>query len=252
MTYISKQNPSLLKPYVRAIVASLIMLFAMLPSMATAEVQSKSDNGFAIFYIGDVKAQPDEIWSRLLEPSKWWSDTHSWSGHGSNFYLEPKINGCFCELLIDKDADVQKSTGEVEHMRIIHIKDYTVLRMTGALGPLQSEAANGTLTIALRANDDGTTKMSFSYIVGGYMRYKVDQISGAVDKVIGEQFKNLTDQWGLKEVISDEAEDSKISISEDAELLDDSDTQESSKTDDESDGDLDDEDAPEEEVRRER
>ena len=64
--------------------------------------------------------------------------------------------------------------------------------MQGALGPLQSEAVIGTLTVAMEPAKDGTTtKVSFSYVVGGYMRYKVGDIAPAVDKVLGEQFKNM-------------------------------------------------------------
>lgn len=81
-------------------------------------------------------------------------------------------------------------------MRIIHIEKDRVLRLTGALGPLQSEAVNGTLTIAIQANDNGTSKLSFSYIVGGYMRYQVGAIAPNVDKVIGEQFTNLSKLLG--------------------------------------------------------
>lgn len=64
--------------------------------------------------------------------------------------------------------------------------------MQGALGPLQSEAVLGTLTVAMEPSKDGKgTKLSFSYVVGGHMRYKVADIAPAVDKVLGEQFKSL-------------------------------------------------------------
>jgi hypothetical protein len=64
--------------------------------------------------------------------------------------------------------------------------------MQGALGPLQSEAVIGTLTVAMEpAKDNAATRVSFSYVVGGYMRYKVSEIAPAVDKVLGEQFKNM-------------------------------------------------------------
>ena len=64
--------------------------------------------------------------------------------------------------------------------------------MQGALGPLQSEAVIGTLTVAMEpAKDNAGTRVSFSYVVGGYMRYKVAEIAPAVDQMLGEQFKNM-------------------------------------------------------------
>jgi hypothetical protein len=41
------------------------------------------------------------------------------------------------------------------------------------------------------AKDNAGTRVSFSYVVGGYMRYKVPEIAPAVDKVLGEQFKSM-------------------------------------------------------------
>ena len=77
-------------------------------------------------------------------------------------------------------------------MRVIFAQPGKVLRMQGALGPLQSEAVIGTLTVAMEPTKEGQgTKLSFSYVVGGYMRYKVAEIAPAVDKVLGEQFKSL-------------------------------------------------------------
>lgn len=188
MTIFNK-HISLLK--LRSSLAIFILAIFLWPNVAASKITAQSENGFAVFHVADVAAEPDEIWSKLILPNNWWSGDHSFSGDADNFYLEPKINGCFCELLIDKDAEVKKETGVVEHLRIIHIKDYEVLRMTGALGPLQSEAVNGTFTIAIKPNGDGTSKISFLYVVGGYMRFEVSKIAPSIDKVVGDQFVNL-------------------------------------------------------------
>jgi len=166
---------------------------AALSSPATAEVKATSDTGFNVVHIASVKATPDEIWKRLLAPKNWWSNAHSWSGSSAGFYIDAQANGCFCELFQETGADGKlKTTGSVEHMRIIFAQPGKVLRMQGALGPLQSEAVIGTLTIAMEPTKDGAhTKLSFSYVVGGYMRYKVPEIAPAVDKVLAEQFLSL-------------------------------------------------------------
>lgn len=162
-------------------------------SPAFGEVKATSDSGFNVVHITSVAATPDEIWKRLLAPKDWWNKAHSWSGSSAGFYIDAQANGCFCELFQEKGVDGKlKTVGSVEHMRVIFAQPGKVLRMQGALGPLQSEAVIGTLTVAMDPAKNGkTTKVSFSYVVGGYMRYKVAEIAPAVDKVLGEQFKNM-------------------------------------------------------------
>ncbi len=162
-------------------------------SPAYAEVKATSDTGFNVVHIASVAATPEAIWKRLLAPKDYWNKAHSWSGSSAGFYIDAQANGCFCELFQEKGADGKlKTVGSVEHMRVIFAQPGKVLRMQGALGPLQSEAVIGTLTVAIEpAKDGATTKVSFSYVVGGYMRYKVSEIAPAVDKVLGEQFKNM-------------------------------------------------------------
>ena len=160
---------------------------------AAAEVKNATETGFNVVHFAAVSVGPDIIWKRLIAPKTYWSKTHSWSGSSDGFYIDAQAGGCFCELFQEKGADGRTiTTGSVEHMRIIFAQPGKVLRMQGALGPLQSEAVLGTLTVAMEPSKDGKgTKLSFSYVVGGHMRYKVADIAPAVDKVLGEQFKSL-------------------------------------------------------------
>ncbi len=173
--------------------APIVLAFAALCDPAAAEVKSVAENGFSVVHIADVDASPMVIWSRLISPKDYWNKTHSWSGSVDGFYLDPKAGGCFCENMMSKDAKGKsKVAGTVEHMRVIFADPGKVLRMQGALGPLQSEAVLGTLTVAIvPAKSGGGSTVSFSYVVGGYMRYKTAEISAAVDKVIGEQFNAM-------------------------------------------------------------
>ena len=175
-------------------------LFAALSSPASAEVKTVTDAGFNIVHIAEVAAEPDVIWKRLIAPQTYWNKAHSWSGSAEGFYIDAQANGCFCELFKEKGADGKtKTTGSVEHMRVIFAQPGKVLRMQGALGPLQSEAVLGTLTVAIEPlKGGGGSKLSFSYVVGGYMRYKTAEIAPAVDKVLGEQFKSLISPYTAK------------------------------------------------------
>lgn len=189
-------------------------LFAAVSSPAYAEVKASSESGFNVIHIASVNASPDEIWKRLLAPKDWWSKSHSWSGSSAGFYIDAQANGCFCELFQEQDANGKlKTTGSVEHMRVIFSQPGKVLRMQGALGPLQSEAVIGTLTVAMEPAKEGSlTKVSFSYVVGGYMRYKVADIAPAVDKVLAEQFRNMLSPFTSADAAAPKADEFRLDI----------------------------------------
>ncbi len=189
---------------------------ASLPSAAIAEIKDQADNGFNIVHIATVDAAPDVIWKRLIAPKDYWSKSHSWSGSVDGFTIDPRAGGCFCEFILDKDAKGKSKTiGSVEHMRVIFAQPGKVLRMQGALGPLQSEAILGTLTVALNpAKDAKGTTVSFSYVVGGYMRYKTADIAPAVDKVIGEQFAGLMQPFTAMEATEEKPSEWSLNLDE--------------------------------------
>ncbi len=210
--------------------AALSLCAMAVSGNANAEVKAQSDAGFNVVHIAEVEASPEDLWKRLISPKDYWSKEHSWSGSSAGFYIDPQAGGCFCELMQDKDASTKtkpgaKPAGSVEHMRVIFAQPGKVLRMQGALGPLQSEAVMGTLTVAMQpmpAKNGGKplTKLSFSYVVGGYMRYKVSEIAPAVDKVIGEQFASLIKPFAPSGKISDKPSNWSL----DLEGIEDSDT----------------------------
>lgn len=169
--------------------AASAFLAVGLSQPAQAEVTHVGDTGFAVLHVTQIAATPDKVWAALIAPQKYWSSAHSWSGDAANMYLDPQAGGCFCERLPTKSA-TGSSLNSVEHMRVIYSESPRVLRMSGALGPLQSEAVVGTMNIAMEAYEGGT-KISLSYVVGGYMRMKAADIAPAVDAVTGEQLLRL-------------------------------------------------------------
>jgi hypothetical protein len=189
-------------------------LLAATSSPAFAEVKAASDTGFNSVHIATVKATPEEIWTRLLTPKDYWNKAHSWSGSTAGFYIDAQANGCFCELFQEADVNGKLNTvGSVEHMRVLFAHPGKVLRMQGALGPLQSEAVIGTLTVAMEpSKDKAGTRVSFSYVVGGYMRYTVAEIAPAVDKVLGEQFKNMLLPFAPAETVLPKIDGFKLDI----------------------------------------
>jgi hypothetical protein len=165
---------------------------------AVAEVKPASSTSFLSAHKAEVAATPAELWKRLIAPKDWWNPDHSWSGTVSGFYIDAQAGGCFCELFQTKDDKGKLQTaGSVEHMRVIYADPGKVLRMQGALGPLQSEAVLGTLTVAIEGlPGDKGSKISFNYMVGGHTRFPVDQIANAVDRMLAEQFARLLKPFG--------------------------------------------------------
>lgn len=159
---------------------------------AQAEVTNSTDNGFTVQHQTLISGGNEAVWKAMIAPSRYWNPDHSWSGDAENFYLVPQAGGCFCELIRTTAADnIKSSEGSVQHLRVIYAHNNKMLRLSGALGPLQGEAVTGTLTMLLRPQGDSTA-VTFTYKVGGYMEFPVDQIAPAVDGVIGEQLARLS------------------------------------------------------------
>jgi uncharacterized protein YndB with AHSA1/START domain len=160
---------------------STIAIIAALASgqAAQADIVARSPQGFVVEKRLEIAAKPDAVWQVLVAPSRWWNPEHSWSGDARNLTLDPRAGGCFCERL--------PNGGGVEHMRVIHAAPAKLLRMAGALGPLQGEALAATLSVTLTPQGSGTV-LTARYGVGGYMMMDQAQIAPAVDGVIGEQF----------------------------------------------------------------
>ena len=173
----------------------MVLVGVLLPQPASAEVVASSETGFVIRQTAVVPADPTQTWQALIAPQQWWSKAHTFSGDSANLYLDAQGGGCFCEKLPRKDGAPGARGGSVAHMRVVYADPGKALRMAGSLGPLQSEALTGTMTITLKPGGAGT-RIVMEYIVGGYMRYKVEEIAPAVDKVLAEQLAGLAATLG--------------------------------------------------------
>lgn len=163
-----------------------------------AEVAESSADHFVSRNSVAVKADPKATWLALIEPAGYWSKDHSWSGDAANLSITPQAGGCFCERL--PEVDSAKSVGlagSAQHMTVVMARPQEVLRMRGALGPLQSEPVDGVLTVTLQPDKaSGGTKIVWEYVVAGHMRFEVAKISKAVDGVMAQQLGRLADKLG--------------------------------------------------------
>lgn len=160
----------------------LLALLGGCGTAAPAEVKSSSAAGFEIENRLTVRASPEQVFAALGRVGSWWNGQHTYSGKAENLILRLEAGGCFCERL--------PNGGSVEHMRVVLAQPGQTLRLQGGLGPLQGEAAAGTMTFALKAVPGGT-EITHSYIVGGYIRRGGDKFSAVVDRVLAEQLAGL-------------------------------------------------------------
>jgi hypothetical protein len=80
--------------------------------------------------------------------------------------------------------------GSVQHMVVVNAMPGQMLRLRGALGPLQAMAVDGAMTFALKG-DGKLTHLTASYVVGGYSKQGFVEIAMMVGRVFGEQIDRL-------------------------------------------------------------
>jgi hypothetical protein len=146
---------------------------ALAAQPAAAEVKDAAGDHFTVRGSVDTTADSKAAWLALIAPGKWWDKAHTWSGDAANLTLTPQGGGCFCERIPEDDSGGRIGlAGSAQHMVVLQTEPMKVLRMRGGLGPLQSEPAEGVLTITLKALDGGGARIAWEYVVGGYMRYE--------------------------------------------------------------------------------
>jgi hypothetical protein len=168
----------------RAIAA---LIAASLSFPAAAEVTDEAISGFTSRNEVEVAADSHEVWRVMIQPGLWWNSDHTYSGDARNMTLVASPGGCFCEAIPTGSAT---AAGSIEHMRVIYAAPGATLRLSGGLGPLQSQAVTGILTMSLEPSGEGT-RIAWEYTVGGYLRLPVDTTAPLVDGVVGEQLDRL-------------------------------------------------------------
>lgn len=154
-----------------------------LPGGASADVTLAAPDRLEFSFTADVAATKSALWTRVVKPSLWWSDSHTYSGKATSMKLTEKAGGCWCEVW---------PGGEVEHGRVIFLTPESQLRIETALGPFQEMGVSGVLAIRLSPGSDAAhTKLELTYKVSGVSALKLDQIAAPVNGVLEEQFKSL-------------------------------------------------------------
>jgi uncharacterized protein YndB with AHSA1/START domain len=166
-----------------SIVRCCLAIALLTPAFARADVADSAATGFTVKFAVTIQAPPKDVYRRLVHNvGDWWNPMHTFSGDAHNLSIDDKPMGCFCEKL--------PSGGGVRHMEVVNVDPGKTLVLSGALGPLQSMAATGSMSIQLAAAGDGT-KVSVAYAVIGYLPGGMNTLAPIVDSVLTEQFTRL-------------------------------------------------------------
>jgi len=162
-----------------------LLLMLVLCSAVQAEVLHKNDTGFALKIERQVNVDKAKAYQKFLQVSDWWLSSHTWFGDAQGLYIEPFVNGCFCEKNGKKQA---------LHMTISYIDPESEIRMIGGLGPLQSMGIHGGMTWKFNATQENQTTIEFTYNVTGYSQEGLRSLAAIVDKVQTMQIDSLVAQ----------------------------------------------------------
>jgi len=161
-----------------------LLAVSLLNSPVLAEVTAVAADGFVSEHTLVLEADPMRAYQALTdEVGRWWDAAHSYSGEASNFSLDARAGGCFCESL--------PNGGSVEHMRVVLAKPGAMLRMQGGLGPLQAMGVTGSMSFELTADDGGRTVLRYRYAVSGASVSGLAELAEPVDRVQLGQLKRL-------------------------------------------------------------
>lgn len=164
-----------------------------------AEVADSQPNGFSLDQKINIQAAPDKVYAAFVDPAKWWSAGHTFSGDAKNMSFDAHPGGCWCETL--------PNGGGVLHMTIVHVDPGKLVRMRGALGPFQSTGMEGAMTVTFDKPKKGTgTDVELSYNLGGYVWGGYGALPAQADGVLNQQLRRLK---SFVETGSPEQEDQK-------------------------------------------
>jgi len=169
----------------KPVLGGAVVAFALVAAQCTAHaaVVDRQVNGFSLQEKEQIAAPPDKVWAALIDIGRWWSKSHTFSGDAKNMTLDVRAGGCWCETL-------PKSGGSVLHMTVVNADPNSLLRMRGALGPLQATGLDGAMNIVLTPTKTGT-EVQLVYNLGGYVLNGYGALPESADGVLGLQLFRL-------------------------------------------------------------
>ena len=169
----------------KTLLTALAALTFWLSAAARAEVARAAADSFLLVEQADSQASPADAITAFGEVAHWWNSEHSYSGKSASLHLVLTPGGCFCE---------EWSGGAVEHARVVTVLSGRLVRLRGALGPLQGKAVDAILDFSAAGSEGGgMTRLKLTYVVNGSAASELDKLATPVDAVLKDALQRLAD-----------------------------------------------------------
>ena len=166
----------------KSIFLTAAVALALLPALsAKAEILASSPEHFHFVIKAQSSDSPEVLWARLIEPSEWWSDSHTYSGSAANLTLDPQAGGLWRE---------DWSGGSVAHGRVLYARPPAVLRLEAPFGPLQEKSIDAVWTISVELAEGGS-QVTFEFVANGSSYSQLDALAPAVQMVKSQALQAL-------------------------------------------------------------
>lgn len=159
---------------IRILSAALAVM--LMATGATAEVVSRTSDGFVLRREVTLETTPDDSWTAVGEVGRWWNGAHTYSGAATNMTLPLEVGACFCEALADGTI--------FEHGRVTQADAATGVLLDAPLGPLKGKAIRADLGLSWASEGPGLT-LTMTFTVEGP---GLGAFAGPVDGVMSDQF----------------------------------------------------------------
>ena len=154
----------------------------LLVKPGAAEVVTSSGQGFDLRHEAVSPLEASALWERLMEPSLWWADDHTYSRSAANISPLGDAGSVWRE---------DWATGSVIHGRVLLVQEQQQLVLSAPFGPLLSTGAECIWTIKLEPLPSGGTRISSSHTVVGREGTGLEDLAAAVDFVMAAGIESL-------------------------------------------------------------
>lgn len=167
--------------FIKAVIAAAALTCL---SQVRADVLDAAPGGFSTQTVIETTRDRVSAYEAFVQDiGQWWNPDHTVSGTSAALYLDPRPMGCFCESL---------GTGAgLVHMTVTFANPGVMLRLSGGLGPLGLLGVAGNLTVEFEDIPEGT-RITLSYVVGGYAPGGLESLAGPVDSVLSDQLSRFS------------------------------------------------------------
>lgn len=133
---------------IHRLAALLGATFILLAAPASAEVVSRSENGFVLRFEMQSDASPEQMIAAVRALPEWWDPAHTYTGDADNLSLAFEPGGCWCEARADGTT--------FRHAEVVEIAPNRVT-MNAPLGPLHGRATRADLAWTIGGHTPGDT-----------------------------------------------------------------------------------------------